>query len=474
MDKYKKFSQNTFWFALGSFGSKAISFFMIPLYTSVLTRVNYGKVDLVTTTINLLIPIITLQIVDATFRFGMDSRYNKKQVLSSSIIILLISTLFSLCLIPLFKYLSFTKDILNYFYLILVLNMFMQIIKQFIRSIDKVVIYAFSDILYTLSFVIFNIIFLVYKKYGISGYFMSFIISDIISMLFIIITCRIYKYIDFKNVNKTIIKEMLLFSIPLIPNVLSWWVMNVSDRYTLTFYLGLASSGIYAISCKIPTIISMANDIFYNSWQISAISEFNSNDKESFFTNMFNLNFTLLVLLTSFIIVILKPLFSIWVSKDFYEAWKYTPFLLMGAIFSSLSCFFGVGYIATKKTKGAFYTSIIGALVNLTIDLIFIPYWGIQVASFSTMAGYLSMWIIRIIQNKDDFKIKFNLKCIFLSFMILGMQITILYFNIKYQIIINFILLIILALINYKYINKLINKILELLKNKIKLLYESN
>lgn len=455
MNRYSKIVKNTFWFALGSFGSKAISFFMVPLYTKMLSTTDYGKVDMVITTISLIIPIITLQIVDATFRFVMDEKYDKKQVLSASIFVLIMSTIIILFFKPFLNKIYFLKGILKYFYIILILNIFTDVFKQFIKAMNKVFIFALSDILYTFSFVSLNIIFLVYKKYGVYGYFKSYAYAFIIEIVFLIIFGRLYKYFKFKYINRKIIKDMLLYSIPLIPSLLSWWIMNVSDRYVLTFYIGLASTGIYAISNKIPTIINVVNSVFYNSWAISAVEEFNSKDRDIFFTNIFNVNFSIIVLLTSIILVLVKPIYSIWVSKNFYIAWKYTPFLLMGALFASFSNFFGVGYVASKKTKGAFYTSILGAIVNLIIDLIFIPKWGIQVASFSTMAGYFTMWIARVIQTRKYFKINFNFKILFSTFFILGMQILILYSNFRYQLFLNIILFSLNFLINYNYIKQI-------------------
>ncbi|WP_201319164.1 MULTISPECIES: hypothetical protein [unclassified Paenibacillus] len=95
------------------------------------------------------------------------------------------------------------------------------------------------------------------------------------------------------------------------------------------------------------------------------IEEAESKEKSAFFSNIFNMFSIVMLVSTSLILVHLKFIISILAAENFYEAWKYGPFLLLAIVFSSFSSFLGTNYIAAKKTTGVFKTSVIGAMTNM-------------------------------------------------------------------------------------------------------------
>lgn len=415
MSSYKKLAKNTFWFALGNFGSKTISFIMIPLYTAMLSTEVYGKLDLLTTTVSLLVPLLTVQVADAVLRFGIGAEDDKEEAFTNSLLVVVIGIIVSLALYPLLALSDIFNQYIIYFYAILWMSMTSTLFKFFLRVIDKVKLSAIGDIAYTFSFVLLNILLLVKFRMGIEGYFLSMVIGFIIMNLYIFFRGELYKYIDLGKLDKKKLKIMVLYSIPLVPNTLNWWIMNVSDRYIVTYFLGLSATGLYAISYKLPSIISILNSIFYSSWQVSAIEEFNSEDRNKFYSVIFDLNFTLIILMVSGLLLLLKPIYSVWVAPDYFIAWRYSPFLILGVGISAFSSFYGVGYLATKNTIRAFYTSIFGSIVNVVINVLLIPYIGLQAAAVSTLAAYVVMWLVRLYETRNTFRIKLNYKRILIS-----------------------------------------------------------
>ena len=92
--KIKDLSKNTVIFTIGNFGSRILSFLLVPLYTYVLSTSEYGTIDIVNTTVQLLIPILTLNVQDSVLRFALDSDYRKEDVISISFRINCISACF--------------------------------------------------------------------------------------------------------------------------------------------------------------------------------------------------------------------------------------------------------------------------------------------------------------------------------------------------------------------------------------------
>lgn len=461
MNQYKSLIKNSFLFAIGSIGSKAISFFMLPLYTRMLTTSDYGQLDILQTTISLLIPLVTFQVVEAVFRFSVDMRDkdSASKVLTNGIFLCLIGMLITLLLFPIFNNFEPFATYTTMFYLIMFLTIFHGIIKQFVRGLEKIKTFVAADLIYTGSFVTFNIVFLVNLRMGLRGYFLSMVLAHLIAIIVLIIFANVFKYLNLKSFNKKLLKTMLIYSIPLIPNGLMWWVMNVSDRYMLTYFLGFDATGIYSVSYKFPSLITLMNSIFFMAWQLSAMQEYGKDGYDNFYKNIFGVLSSFLLLITAVVLLILKPLMSVFVADAFYESWKYVPLLLVGTVFQAFSSFFGTNYTASKKTKGAFTTSVYGAIVNIVINLLLIPIWGIQAAAFSTMLAYLTMWLLRLFDTKKFVKIKIDWKSLIFSIVLIGIQIVGLYTitNTITFFIVETILILAMLFIQRKYIKQVYN-----------------
>lgn len=416
MKREKILAKNTLIFALGTFGTKFISFLLLPLYTYSLTTNDYGIYDLITTFVTLLVPIVTAQLDNGIYRFLLDCTSDSEieEVISSSFFTVLFNLIiFNLC------YILFVNLFIkfNFKYIILIqinVTIISGIFAQTARGLKYNIIYAMNGIISTIVIIFSNIIFLYYFKLGINALIFSNILANVISIIYLNYKVKISSFIKYNSKLKRLQIDMLKFSIPLISNTISWWIMNVSDRFIINKYMGTSANGIYAVSNKLPSIVVMINYIFYLAWQESAITEYKSEDKSKFYTTMFKvymtLQFTAVIILISYTPLMLKIL----VSSKFYEAYKYTPYLYMGALFYGFSSFYGVIYDGAKDTKSAAYTAIIGALFNVVFNIFMIPKWGIQAASFSTMIAFLIMWLLRAYNTQKYIKISIEKKKIVL------------------------------------------------------------
>jgi O-antigen/teichoic acid export membrane protein len=457
-NKYKHLAKNTIWVSLGTFGSRTISFFLLPIFTRVLTKDDYGKIDFFSTTVSLLTIFLSIEIAAAVFRFSADEKENNKKILTSSYLIIIFSTVLLLLLIfPLFNKLSeFFSEIKYYLLFSIILGITTAINKNYLRAKEKMLVFAISDIINTFTFASFGIILVAIFKKGVIGYLQAYLIAQLITNIFLFTAGKLYKEISFKEISFKYLKEMIKYSAPLVPNDLSWWIMNVSDRYLLIYFLGFAASGIYAVSYKFMTLISVLNGIFYQAWQVSAVKEYEKNDRDKFYTIVFNHLSTSLIAILIVFSIIMKPFVSVMVGSEFENAWLYLPFLLLGALFSAFSSFYGIGYIASKESKGAFTTSIFGALTNIAINILFIPIIGIQAAAISTMVAFLVIWLLRIKQTKKYFTINVDNKTFYLNILLVIISLFANYIN-NIGIYIQLITGIIFIFLNLKFIKRIFN-----------------
>lgn len=422
--KNKFLLKNIGLFTIGSFGSKVLSFLLVPLYTAVLSPFEYGIVDLLTSTVSLLIPILLLSIFDATLRFGMDSNYQKTDVISTSInimikgIMVLIVAIIVISTTHLFNISNTYFLFLCIFFIFGALN---QILNLYLRTKNQIKIIIIGGIICTLITCISNVILLLILKYGILGYMISNIIGVFTQNIYQLFVGKVYKDIKFKNYND-LSKIMLGYSIPLIMNSVSWWINNASDRYILTFLKGVAENGVYSVSYKIPTVLSMAQGIFYNAWSISALVEFDEKDKDGFIGVNYSLYSFISLMVCSILLILNIPIATVLYKNNYFNAWRCVPFLLMGTVFSGISQFEGSLFAATKNTKLVAKTTMIGAGINIVCNVIFIYYLGNIGAALSTLFGYIITWGLRTRYLQHFIKMKVNWKIHFFSILIVIIQ----------------------------------------------------
>lgn len=431
MNSYKKLLGNSAILAIGNLGSKLISIILVPLYTYYLTTSEYGTVDIITTTSSLVMPIVTLSIFDAVLRFVMGKNYPEDSVISNGLLITIMGSLIIFLLYPILKYFNVLDSSLEYLMTIIILQAFQSVFSEFVRALGKIRIYAYNGLLTTLVNGFMNIVLLVNLNWGIRGYLVSIIISNIFSILYLFFVAKIYKFINIKKVNKKLLKYMLIYSIPLIPNSFMWWVTNTSNRYFIRFFAGADENGLFAVANKIPSLLSILNSIFFQAWQVSAIEEYQSNDKANFYSVVFKYFSIVMFLGASVIILLLKIVVSFAVSPDYYESWKYVPFLLLGVIFSSFSSFLGTNYIAAQQTKGIFSSTVYGGIISVTANLLLMPIIGTYAAGISTIFSFFVIFMLRLKGSKQFVNLKIDVKHFIINILILFAQIIVLFLNLN-------------------------------------------
>lgn len=406
---YKDLAKNTAIFAVGSFGSKVLSFLIVPLYTYVLTTEEYGRIDLFTTAISLLIPFITLLIQEALLRFLMGKEVSPKTAVNNCWLIFLCGAVVSILLAPALNIIFKFDEYMWLFIVILILNSFTQIFSQYFRATGRNVAFTVNGIIVTAVLLSSNVLFLVVFHLGMRGYFYSMLLSQAMSAIHIIAFGKILRDISFKDIDLGILKEMLKFCIPLIPNTLMWWIMSAGDKYIINYFLGDSANGLYSLAMKVPTVVSMVYTIFYQAWQMSAIEAKNRKDEKNFYSNVFKITNGLLAVLIVGVIFSVKPIYVIAMSEAFAPAWKYVPLLAIATFFNCCASFFGVVYTVSKKSHMAFFTTFVGAVVNLFFNFILVRRMGLYGIAVGTALGYFAVTIMRIKDANKEIGMSFDI-----------------------------------------------------------------
>ena len=410
MSKKKELAKNTIIIFLGKVCTQLISFLLLPLYTSYLLTEEYGLVDLVTTYVTLIVPIITMELEMSVFRYLVDCRKDKnetKKVFSNDFIILLSSlAIFVVLYLGVTCFWKF-----DYRFLILldiVICTFSGNFLQIARGVGRTLDYAISCIITGVSTILLNILLIVVFRLGAFGMITSIAVANGLGALYLFIRLKMWQYIDFRKKDKKLIKEMYQYSIPLVPNGISWWIVNVSDRTIITAIIGTAANGIYAVSNKFPTILSSLLGIFNLSWSESAALHIDSPDRDEFFSDISNTVTKLFTCLGVGMIACMPFVFPFLVNKSYNDAYNYIPILVLGAVFNVVVCLYNAVYIAKKMTKQVALTSIIGAVINIVVNIGLIHFIGLYAAAISTAVAYFVMMVYRHFDLKKYMNITYE------------------------------------------------------------------
>ena len=469
MNKKRELAKNTIIIFFGRVCTQLISFFLLPLYTSYLITSEYGLVDLIQTYVTLLVPIITLELEMSIFRYLIDVRgkiKDTKKLISNNFYLLTLSlTIFS------FLFIIFTTFITIPFRWLILIDIIVCVLSgnflQVARGVGKNLDFSISSILTGLTIVASNIILIVFMGMQAEGMIISMALGNFICSLYLFIRLKLYNKIDFKLVDHRLIKDMYKYSLPLIPNGISWWIVNVSDRTIISFILGSAANGVYAISNKFPTIISSLTGVFNLSWSESAALHINSKDRDEFFSDIFN---TIMKLFTSLgvgMIACMPFVFPILINKSYNDAYNYIPYLVLGTVFNVAICLYSQVYLAKKLSKQVATTAIMGAIINIVINILFIKRIGLYAAALSTAISYFVMMMYRHFDLKKYVNIKVEKTFIIKTLLIFTFSITLYYINNLYLNILNLIVVCIYAyLINRSFLKSSSKTILNKLKRK--------
>lgn len=427
MSKSKYLKKNLLLFTIGSLFPKFISFFLVPFYTGILTTAEYGLIDIVNTTVGLCLPIFTLNVSGAVMRFTLEDKDNKEYFDISFFIICCANILVGGLLLAsgLISGIKYIHELRIWIFLVFITNSFYDLYQYYLRAIDKTKLMIIASCLNSFLVVILNILTLAIFKWGMKGYLVSGVISTTCALMVMIsgTSLAFPKIPDCISVNTTG-KQLLKYSIPTVFTALAWWINSSLDRYFVTSICGESQNGVYSIAYKIPNILGIFQNIFVQAWTLSAIVDFDKDDRDGFFGKTYDIYNSLMVITCSGLILSNRILSGFLYSKEFYEAWRYVPLLLVSSLFSALNGYIGSIFSAVKETKVTAYSTIISAMVNIVLNMRLIPRYGVTGAAVATLIAYLAAWIMRFAISRKYIHMKNQFIREILAYTLLFIQMT--------------------------------------------------
>jgi O-antigen/teichoic acid export membrane protein len=429
VSKQKDLVKNTLILAFGKMSTQFISFLLLPLYTVFLSPGEFGTVDLIITYITLLVPAITIQLEMASFRFLVDARDNeveKKRIISN--ILWLVGLIVIVC-VPVFLLINAYVPIpyVGLVLLNIIVTIFSGLFLQFARGVGKNKQFAIGSIIAGVVMLVGAVVLIAILRMGAEGLLFSIAIANASCALYLFAALKTHKYIGFGLRDRKLQNQLMKYSFPLVPNGISWWVINVSDRTIIAVFLSVAANGIYAVANKFSILFMGVFSVFGMAWTESASMHINAKDRDKFFSDTMNASVRLFGSLGLLLIAIIPLIFTFLIDTKFHEAYLYIPILVVAAFFNVLVSLYGTIYIAKKLTKQVANTSMLAAGINMVINFALIHFIGLYAAAISTVIAYLAMSVYRHYDAKKYVTITYE-KHIFVKLTLLYTVVLLLYY----------------------------------------------
>lgn len=411
-ERYKTLLSNTGLLFVGTFGSKMISFVMLPFYTAWLSMEDFGTSDTINVYSTILVSVISLCIAEAVFVIPTGrSKDDQKKFFSSSILFCFISTL---CLALLFLVIHLLREnntssfITNIGYITLLCGttIFMSIAQQFCKCINKIKVFAFAGIINTLCVAVLG--FVLIRPFGLVGYVTSLVIANLLALCYVVLRAKLFEYISISGLSRTHLFELLKYSIPLIPNSIIWLIVSYINRPIMEAYMGMAAIGLFSLANRFPTLISTVYNNFSNSWQISVLQEYGKEGYEKFYNRTCIVVFVGLSLCVSLLSIVIGPIINLLFGEDYYPTIDYIPWLCLSTPFMALASIVGANFSAIKQSKYFFYSSIWSAGSAVVFNLILIPTIGLWGACIASVLSFMIGAVSRIYYARNIARLKWS------------------------------------------------------------------
>ena len=424
MGRYKYLANNIALFSISNFVSKILVFLLVPFYTSVLTTKEYGIADIMQVTLLLLVPALTMNMGEAALRFAIEREDKRADILRIGLKYTGIAMLFVAAVagVSAFFVPAEVRRYLFFFIVLFATNALYEYLILFFQGSEMVPVVVIGSITCTIIMLCSNLFLLLVLKIGLNGYLLAQIISYLAASVVMLLLSGGRRYIRAWQKDKELEQEMLGYGKPMILYSTGSWINNASDRYIVAAICGTAVNGIYGAAYKIPAMLTVFQRIFAQAWQMSATKNYQEEDSSDFFSTMYKVYNAFMVLGCSFLIVIVKLLAQFLFRKDFYAAWEFVPPLLISIIFGALTGFLGSICLAHKDSKSMGVATGIGALLNILLNLVSIPYIGAMGAAVATAISYYTMYLMAFLIVRKHVTLHINLKKDYFAYLIVIIQ----------------------------------------------------
>ena len=381
-------------YLIGNFSSKILMAIIIPIYAFYVQSSDLGYFDYSQTIMYIVVPIVFFSVWEAILKFTIDDKYQKSDIINSAIL-LSIGACAVITAGVLVVDLIFDIQHLAYIAIMFLTYGLVQIWQYAARGLNGSKIYVVSGIVGTVVNFGSILLLVVWLRIGLSGLFISYILSQIATFITIEIKLRLFKSIRVSRDSFMLLKKMVIFSAPLTLNTISSWLFTGFSRVVINSKLGNYENGLYAFANKFAIVVSMLGTVITMAVIEEAIISTKEKERRSAEGKNASELYVALLCVAAVAVPAIKLFYHIIAESEYAPSFVYVPILLIYASLSTLASNIGAQFQALEITKYQFISTIAGSIVTAVLSLIFVSSYGVTAVVIAQVVGSLVMVVLR-------------------------------------------------------------------------------
>lgn len=393
----KLLARHSMIYGVGILLNQAVALLLLPLYTRYLTVTDYGIKELIAITMNVISMLATTAVSSAIFRFYFESEgdRDKDEVIGTSMIALvtiggLLFLVVSIASTMLSKLILDSRE-LSHLFIIAVGSLWVQAVNgvglDYLRANRKSLLFIIVSAISLLSHVGLNILFIVFLHKGVTGIFISTLISSILMFGYLTVPVIIKTKLRF-SLNR--LKEMLRFGLPMIPSSIGAFVVHTSDRFFIKAFCSIGDAGLYSLGYRFGILPgTFVSQPFNQVWMPRRLEVYKAPNAEQVFGKIFTYFLLLIVFAGLGISVLSLEILKIIAAPEFWQAYQVVPIIVLANIVFTMHYHFNMGIVISKKTKLFALINFSNGFLVLGLNTVLIKYYGIYGAAYATLIAFM-------------------------------------------------------------------------------------
>lgn len=407
-------------YSLGGLAGPLVGIFMIPIYTRVFSPDDYGIINLVQITITFLAVFLILGTDNASGRYYLDTKSDRDRKLTASTAMLfrLISLVASCGIFIYFSadisQLIFKTGIYSKYLIIAAVALpFVQcstlcvnLLRFNFRSVSYAIL-SVAKLVVTIGLIILLVVFL---KWGIIGVFVAPLIS---SILFLFINFFITKGYFSLTFSTKRLRELLVYGIPLVPYGITIYLIQNCDRYFLSYFSTLEQVGLYSLGFKLTSVLTLLFTGTGLAWSPFIFSTYKEDGIKPVYSKIMNYMVSATFLLVIGLSLFSREVLMVFTTPPYFGAYIVVPVLSLYVAFYHIGLRMSFGISIAKKTFHFTWISAITAAVNIGLNFLLVPPYGMTGAATATLICSIVWCILLISVSQRYYRVKYNLVAFF-------------------------------------------------------------
>lgn len=411
----KSFLKDGAIYMIPSLLARGVSLFLIPLYTRVLTPADYGAFDLFTLFAAIANMVVALEVNQAIARFyptAKDELHKRKYASTALWFTMATYGIFSLILLMASSTLSpliMGREDLDSVFRIGTLHIFLGGINYLMQNQFKWELrskhFAAQSIILLLITSGGSIYLTYFLKMGVMGVILGQIVGFLGSITFGLYMLRRTYMLSFE---KSLLKEMLVYSAPLVPSGIAVFFTNYLDRIMINGYLSIEEVGLYGIAFRLAGLTSLLLIGIRSALMPLIFKNYEKEQTKRDIEILFRYFSVSSLLFFATLSLFSKEILQFFTTEAYHESYCYVPILILGILFSQ-SYIFMPGATIAKRTKYFLYINLSAAALNIGLNLILIPSFGLYGVAIATMTSHFLTFVLHYTVSQRYYRVLHNM-----------------------------------------------------------------